>query len=152
MILVHQHCSHRYKVGKRRLTFCALHHLIFSVSIIITVRFFDEKTQVFILRCKRDAYRSAWAAMTLISCIAGQKASISVLHVSGSVYIHHHAAEGPLHDAGLFFLPNTNSGSVRTCRRDAFSLLVNLAGIQDLQNDEEAQAYANQLETTIQGV
>ena len=45
------------------------------------------------------------------------------------------------------------TGSVRTCRQDALSLLLKLAGIEEKdKGGEEAQAYANQLETTIQGV
>ena len=72
----------------------------------LQIRYYDEATHIFILRCPREGYRSAWAAMTLVtnlssssssSSSSGTKASISVLRVSGSV---------------------------RTCRTDAVEILV----------------------------
>jgi RNase P/RNase MRP subunit POP5 len=57
--------------------------LTFEGTVGAAVRYYDEATQVFILRCKRDAYRSAWAAMTLLSAVGQARASISVWHVAG---------------------------------------------------------------------
>lgn len=47
-----------------------------------TVRFHDEATQVFIVRCTRDFYRSLWASMTLMDAVCGKPMSVSVLKVS----------------------------------------------------------------------
>lgn len=50
-----------------------------------TVRYYDEaRTRVFVLRCRRESYRQAWAAMTLVTAVGGQRpCSIGVLRVSG---------------------------------------------------------------------
>lgn len=117
----------------------------------LQVRFYDEATHVFILRCPRDGYRSAWAAMTLLTALGGggsgtgsgtgsggggggTKASISVLHVSGSV---------------------------RTCRKDAVDILVQeaAAAAADAGGQGEVEGadakrgyYQAQIEGAIQGV
>jgi hypothetical protein len=53
-----------------------------------TVRYYDEgKTRVFVLRCRRESYRQAWAAMTLVTAVGGQRpCSIGVLRVSGAEF------------------------------------------------------------------
>lgn len=40
---------------------------------------------MFVLRCRRESYRQAWAAMTLVTAVGGQRpCSIGVLRVSGA--------------------------------------------------------------------
>jgi hypothetical protein len=112
------------------------------------VRYYDEATQIFILRCPRDSFRSVWAAMTLVTSLGGSitsgnsggrdssaiKANISVLRVSGSV---------------------------RTCRLDAVSILVRAANELEGNNrrpDQESLMaastafYQAQISSAIQGV
>ncbi len=103
----------------------------------LQIRLYDEATQVFILRCPRDGYRSAWAAMTLLTALGGgggggqggTKASISVLRVSGSV---------------------------RTCRKEAVDILVHEAGGEAEVEAGGAEAkrghYQALVEGAIQGV
>jgi len=120
----------------------------------LQIRYYDEATHTFILRCPREGYRSAWAAMTLVtnlssssSSSSGTKASIGVLRVSGSV---------------------------RTCRTDAVEILVAAAaaaaaGVEQQQQQQQQQMeedkgeeeewaeakrayYQAQIEGAIQGV
>lgn len=111
----------------------------------LQIRYYDEATHIFILRCPREGYRSAWAAMTLVTSLGGSsssssgtKASISVLRVSGSV---------------------------RTCRTDAVEILVAAAaaaaGIGQMEQDEREEEEATEakrayyqahIEGAIQGV
>ncbi|GAB5029739.1 ribonuclease p mrp protein subunit pop5-like [Nannochloropsis oceanica] len=121
----------------------------------LQIRYYDEATHIFILRCSREGYRSAWAAMTLLTSLGGgnssnssstsstrTKASISVLRVSGSV---------------------------RTCRTDAVEILVMAAKaaaaacvlqqqMEEVHEEDEEWVktkriyYQTQIEGAIQGV
>lgn len=53
---------------------------------LMPVRFFDEATGVFIIRCKRESSRSIWAALTLLSSLEGQQVSVSVLDMSSKYF------------------------------------------------------------------
>lgn len=79
---------------------------------------------MFVLRCRREGYRQAWAAMTLVTAIGGQRpCSIGVQRVSGSV---------------------------RLCREDAWRILVATAGVEE--GSAEALEYRRQLDMAVTGV
>ena len=47
------------------------------------VKYYSPTTYLCIIRVARDPYRTAWAAVTLLSSIEGQACIPNVIHVSG---------------------------------------------------------------------
>lgn len=118
---------------------------------------------MFVLRCRRESYRQAWAAMTLVTAVDGQRpCSIGVLRVSGKQRAAPHGLSLSLHPFLGFFpiqarlcadgLPTCHcfAGSVSLCREDAWRILVAVAGVEEAS--EEAREYRRQLEAAVTGV
>ena len=115
------------------------------------------------LRCRRESYRQAWAAMTLVTAVGGQRpCSIGVLRVSGKQRAARVWVVAFIPWLWLFFsfqarlcadeLPTCHcfAGSVSLCREDAWRILVAVAGVEEAS--EEAREYQRQLEAAVTGV
>jgi ribonuclease P/MRP protein subunit POP5 len=49
------------------------------------VKYWNAETSTAILRVARDHFRLLWAALTLVVMVAGEYASVRVVHVGGSM-------------------------------------------------------------------
>jgi len=57
--------------------------LIFNF--LLLVKYFNDDTQTFIIRCSHAHHKILWSAITLVTKIRDEPASLSVLHVGGTV-------------------------------------------------------------------
>ncbi|KAH9838615.1 uncharacterized protein C8Q71DRAFT_538560 [Rhodofomes roseus] len=56
-----------------------------AVGASLTVKYYSPRTNVCIIRVARDPYRIAWAGVTMLSTIDGQRYIPNVVHVSGTI-------------------------------------------------------------------
>eukprot|EP01129_Flabellula_baltica_P002512 TRINITY_DN12326_c0_g1_i1.p1 TRINITY_DN12326_c0_g1~~TRINITY_DN12326_c0_g1_i1.p1 ORF type:complete len:137 (+),score=25.45 TRINITY_DN12326_c0_g1_i1:91-501(+) len=56
-----------------------------AVTTSLQVKYFNGDTQMFILKCDREFFRIAWAAMTMITRLENNPVTFRVMHVSGTI-------------------------------------------------------------------
>ncbi|KZT73584.1 hypothetical protein DAEQUDRAFT_721650 [Daedalea quercina L-15889] len=56
-----------------------------AVGASLTVKYYSPRTNVCIIRVARDPYRIAWAGVTMLTSIDGQRYIPNVVHVSGTI-------------------------------------------------------------------
>ncbi|KAI0729261.1 hypothetical protein C8Q72DRAFT_319688 [Fomitopsis betulina] len=56
-----------------------------AVGASLTVKYYSPRTNVCIIRVAREPYRIAWAGVTMLTAIDGQRYIPNVVHVSGTI-------------------------------------------------------------------